>query len=69
MGFHIVIFIDNTAALGAVNKGRSSAKDIDEVAFDIYCLAKKYSFTLSANWVLSTLNISDHPSRGKEPVR
>ena len=61
----VLLFIDNTAALGALKKGGSSHRDLNALAHLTHAACEQWSARLVALWVPSAMNAADPPSRGR----
>lgn len=61
-GHSIVPFSDNTSALGAVTKGRSSSWAMNKVCRKTAHFALKANFSCFGHWIPSEVNPSDTPS-------
>jgi hypothetical protein len=70
LGHRIVLLVDAKAVLGAVAKGRSSAKTIKRIIARIGALCLATDTSLHLLYVPSEHNPADAPSRGKvHPIR
>ena len=67
-GRRLLVFVDNTSALGALIKGSSSASDVHILVPLTWQAAARLSIELFFRWVPSKLNLADPPSRGSSPV-
>ena len=68
-GRHVLVFIDNQAALGAIKKGRSPVPDFNGLVFYTRFVCADHSVEPSFMWVPSKLNWFDAPSRGSPRSR
>lgn len=67
-GHRVIAFVDSTAALGAVAKGRSSASSLNTTSRKVTSVLLKEQITIFAHSVPSSLNLADTPSRAFENV-
>lgn len=68
-GQRVLSLIDNTSALGAVAKGRSSSYRLNKVCRKIAGVLLNAHLTPLCHWVPSSLNLADTPSRRFENDR
>ena len=69
-GRSLLVFVDNTAALSSLQKGRSRQSDVHGLVTQIWddlCDSVIVS-SIKFLWVPSKLNLADLPSRGSAPV-
>jgi hypothetical protein len=67
-GRRVLVFIDNTSALGAIKKGSSSSTDVHALVGLLWLRLAAQRIWAVFRWVPSKLNLADPPSRGREPV-
>ncbi len=60
----LLAFVDNQTAIGVIRKGSSKARDLAALSEVAHRLASECSCELFIQWVPSSLNFADPPSRG-----
>ena len=64
----VILWIDNAAAEGCINKGYSPEPEMAALAGEIWLLADRLQIALWANRVPSSHNIADPLSRGNDQI-
>ena len=59
----LIVFIDNTAALGALLRGSSRQADLNEMLGSIWFDLAAANVLMHAHYVPSALNLADGPTR------
>jgi hypothetical protein len=67
-GRRVVFFVDNTASLGCLRKGSSSAPDIHNLIGFFWDFVTENHIEVHFRWVPSKLNLGDRPSRNCAPI-
>ena len=63
-----VLFVDNLSARGSLAKGKCKKDDLQIIVDDFVSLCTSCKIRPRILWIPSSLNISDLPSRGKDPT-
>ena len=67
-GRRLLLFIDNQSALAVTSKGTSTATDVQAIVSCMWDLIDSLNIQAAFRYVPSKLNLSDPPSRGRQPI-
>ena len=67
-GHYVLAFVDNQSALAVSAKGTSTAIDVQAIVTAMWDLISDLGIQVVFRYAPSKLNLSDPPSRGKDPI-
>ena len=63
----VILFVDNLSAKGSLAKGRCRKNDLQAIVDEFVNVCVRFKIRPRILWIPSSLNISDLPSRKKDP--